>query len=57
MTNNNTNTAASAFVKAAVRDSKAYIASKKFGRWIGVGYATNDDTKTRDFAADQSTSI
>ncbi|KAK7918494.1 carbohydrate-binding module family 43 protein [Apiospora marii] len=49
VTNNNTNTAASAFVKAAVRDSKAYIAGKKdIGRWLGVGYATNDDSKTRD---------
>ncbi|KAK8007368.1 xenobiotic compound monooxygenase- DszA family [Apiospora arundinis] len=49
VTNNNTNTAASAFVKAAVRDSKAYIAgSKTINRWLGVGYATNDDSATRD---------
>ena len=49
VTNNNTNTAASAFVKAAVRDSKAYIAgSKTINRWLGVGYATNDDSDTRD---------
>jgi 1,3-beta-glucanosyltransferase GAS1 len=51
VTNNNTNTPASAFVKAAVRDSKAYIASKNVGRWLGVGYATNDDSGTRDLLA------
>ncbi|KAH8840057.1 hypothetical protein MCOR27_003296 [Pyricularia oryzae] len=48
VTNNATNTQASAFVKAAVRDSKAYIKSKNLGRWLGVGYATNDDSGTRD---------
>lgn len=48
VTNNKTNTAASAFIKAAVRDSKGYIQSKNFGRWLGVGYATNDDAETRD---------
>lgn len=44
------NTIASAFVKAAVRDTKAYIADKKY-RSIGVGYATNDD-ETRTNLAD-----
>lgn len=40
------NTAASAYVKAAVRDTKAYIKSKSY-RTIGVGYATNDDADIR----------
>lgn len=40
------NTAASAFVKAAVRDIKAYIKVKNY-RTIGVGYATNDDASIR----------
>lgn len=52
VTNNKTNSGASAFVKAAVRDSKAYITSKNYGRWLGVGYATNDDADTRDLLAD-----
>ncbi|KFY91345.1 hypothetical protein V500_04712 [Pseudogymnoascus sp. VKM F-4518 (FW-2643)] len=42
---NNTN--ASAYVKAAVRDSKAYIKTKGY-RDIGVGYAANDDAEIRD---------
>lgn len=41
------NTAASAYVKAAVRDMKSYIKAKNY-REIGVGYATNDDAAIRD---------
>ena len=44
---NNTN--ASAFVKAAVRDMKAYIKQKSY-RTIGVGYATNDDDQRTNLA-------
>ena len=45
------NTEASAFVKAAVRDTKAYIKSQGY-RTIGVGYATNDDADIRVDLAD-----
>lgn len=46
VTNNSTNTDASAYVKAAVRDTKAYIATH-VKRWMGVGYAANDDAEIR----------
>lgn len=46
VTNNKTNTNASPFVKAAVRDVKAYIKQKGY-RQIPVGYATNDDSNIR----------
>ncbi|KAF1976994.1 1,3-beta-glucanosyltransferase gel4 precursor [Bimuria novae-zelandiae CBS 107.79] len=47
VSNQKNNTFASAFVKAAVRDSKSYIKSKGY-RQIGVGYATNDDADIRE---------
>jgi hypothetical protein len=46
VSNNKSNTDASAFVKAAVRDMKAYIKQQNY-RTIGVGYATNDDADIR----------
>jgi len=51
VSNNSTNTDASAFVKAAVRDMKAYIKQKQY-RTIGIGYATNDDADIRVNLAD-----
>lgn len=46
VSNSANNTAASAFVKAAVRDMKSYIRNKKY-RQMYVGYATNDDQDIR----------
>jgi hypothetical protein len=46
VSNNDTNTQASAYVKAAVRDTKKYIADTS-DRWMGVGYAANDDPDIR----------
>ena len=51
VSNQPNNTAASAFVKAAVRDMKAYIKSKNY-RTIGVGYATADVSQIRVQLAD-----
>ncbi|KAK2043866.1 glycolipid anchored surface protein [Colletotrichum somersetense] len=50
VSNNKSNTEASAFVKAAVRDTKKYIKDKGY-RWMGVGYAANDDADIRDNSA------
>jgi hypothetical protein len=46
VSNNKTNTIASAYVKAAIRDTKKHIKSK-YNRWLGVGYASNDDADIR----------
>ncbi|KAL6946775.1 1,3-beta-glucanosyltransferase gas1 [Hanseniaspora vineae] len=45
------NSEASAFVKAALRDTKAYIKAKDY-RSIPVGYSSNDDSITRVAMAD-----
>ena len=47
VSNQQNNTAASAFVKAAVRDMKSYISQKGY-RTIPVGYAADDDATIRD---------
>ncbi|KAH3679643.1 hypothetical protein WICMUC_000822 [Wickerhamomyces mucosus] len=51
VSNNASNTDASAFVKAAVRDVKAYISDQGY-RSIPVGYSSNDDADTRVAMAD-----
>lgn len=51
VSNNKTNTPASAFVKAAVRDTKKHIKDTQ-KRWLGVGYAANDDEDIRDQIAE-----
>lgn len=53
VSNAKNNTGASAYVKAAVRDTKKYIKNnKKITRWMGVGYAANDDKDIRAEIAD-----
>lgn len=51
VSNDKTNTNASAYVKAAVRDTKAYIKAKGY-RLIPVGYSANDDKDIRVSLAD-----
>ncbi|KAF7597177.1 1,3-beta-glucanosyltransferase gas1 [Aspergillus hancockii] len=52
VTNNNNNTAAIAFVRAATRDMKAYIKQKKYRDSLAVGYSTDDDQTIRADLAD-----
>ncbi|CAK9438726.1 uncharacterized protein LODBEIA_P29500 [Lodderomyces beijingensis] len=51
VTNDHTNTDASAYVKAAIRDTKAYIKAKNY-RTIPVGYSSNDDSEYNVALAD-----
>lgn len=51
VTNNDTNTDASPYVKAAIRDCKAYMKEQGY-RQIPVGYSSNDDSNTRVPMAD-----
>lgn len=51
VTNRKSNTNASAYVKAAVRDTKAYIKAQGY-RKIPVGYSANDDKDIRVSLAD-----
>lgn len=51
VTNDKTNTLASAYVKASLRDIKVYIKGTK-SRHIPVGYASNDDEFIRDAIKD-----
>ncbi|KAL0079233.1 carbohydrate-binding module family 43 protein [Phycomyces blakesleeanus] len=50
VTNDKTNTLASAYVKAGVRDIKRYLRDTR--RYIPVGYANNDDGDIRDAIRD-----
>lgn len=49
VTNSNTTTGASAYVKAAVRDMKQYVKDKNYH--TGIGYAADDSSNLRDVIA------
>ncbi|KAJ5214899.1 hypothetical protein N7468_010578 [Penicillium chermesinum] len=48
VSNKISNTDAMAFVKAAVRDTKAYIKQKNYRSSLAIGYATDDDATVRE---------
>ncbi|EAW11241.1 glycoside hydrolase family 72 protein [Aspergillus clavatus NRRL 1] len=52
VSNSHNNTNSIAYVKAAVRDMKAYIKEKNYRTSLAVGYATDDDAELRADLAD-----